>query len=118
MLQPPPGDPRLWASVVCVAGAACWLAITLWFADIFVALAALSELPNTTVDLTVLSPEACPGCDGGRRLASYHKDHNEYSVYLSVLLGAILGMWFPSWERRVQDVRVVRAGRVNVFETT
>ena len=105
LLRPLPGNPTLSASLVCLVGVACWVGISVWSANIFIALAAISELPNTTADVSVLSPDA----------SSYHKTHLEYSVYLSVFLGAILGLWFPSWERRIQDVRTVRVMKLATY---
>ena len=91
-------EPNLAAVVVFLAGTACWLGITWRFADIFLGLAALRELPTTSADLSVLSSAA----------EEYQMSHTEYSAYLVVLLGVVIWKWFPDWERRAQDVSTVR----------
>jgi tRNA A-37 threonylcarbamoyl transferase component Bud32 len=91
-------DPQSAAAAVVVAGAASWFWISWAHADIFAALVAMQQLPDPSVDLSVLSPA----------LGNYQLSHTMYSVFLATLLGAAVWRWFPAWEQRVDNVAPVR----------
>jgi len=61
-------------------------------------LVAMQQLPDPSVDLSVLSPA----------LGNYQLSHTMYSVFLATLLGAAVWRWFPAWEQRVDNVAPVR----------
>jgi len=86
------------ATSVFLLGAACWVAITWMFSDLFVALDAFRAPPPTPVDLSILSPAS----------HGFHRAHGAYSAYLSFALGFAVIRWFPRLERRARDPSAVR----------
>lgn len=86
------------ATTVFFLGAACWVAITWRFSDLFVALDAFRAPPQTPIDLSILSPAS----------HAVHRAHGAYSAYLSFALGFAVVRWFPRLERRAKDPSAVR----------
>lgn len=87
------------ASLVIVAGFACWAAIAWHCAEIFKTMQALSvATPATSVDPSVLGPA------GG----SLPRTLFLSAAYLSFLLALAIWRWFPRFERAAADAASVR----------
>ncbi len=91
-------DSETAATLVFLAGAVSWVAITMWCSSIFAALESLRVGAATATDLSVLSSTGRP----------LHLILSNYSAYLSFFLGWALWRWFPTFEKNASDRARVR----------
>jgi tRNA A-37 threonylcarbamoyl transferase component Bud32 len=92
-------DPTAVAVAIFLAGAACSVAITWAFFDLFSTLSALQEEPfSPSVDVSALSPAS----------RDIHVAHFAYSTFLSFILAVAAWRWFPQLEKRSEDASTIR----------
>ena len=106
-------NPAVMATVIFVAGALAWVALTWWYADIVSALWALRQNPEGSMG-------AQPSGAGPpwEVLSQANRDHAWYgghSTVLSFLLGLAAWRWFPRLEARVDDPSTLRLMKVGTL---